>query len=155
MRRQVSAPAAGREDRAAAAAPEGARAEVTAVVLPVVEEELEVSRREVETGRVRLTKKVHERTEVVDEPSWEEEVSVERVPVGEVVDSPPPVRYEGDTMIVPVLEEELLVVKRLIVKEVLRITKRRRERREEPLEVRLRAEEVLVERVEPAGPEEK
>ena len=154
MRRQGSAPATGREDRAAAG-PEGAAAEVTAVVLPVVEEELDVSRREVETGRVRLTKKVHERTQVVDEPSWAEEVSVERVPVGEVVDSPPPVRYEGDTMIVPVLEEELLVVKRLVVKEVLRITKRRRERRDEPLEVKLRAEEVLVERVGPAGTEEK
>jgi len=153
MRSQGSVPARGREDRAAAG-PEGAEAEVTAVVLPVVEEELEVSRREVETGRVRVTKKVHERTQVVDEPSWAEEVTVERVPVGEVVDSPPPVRYEGDTMIVPVLEEELLVVKRLVVKEVLRITRRRRERRE-PFEVKLREEEALVERVEPAGPEEK
>lgn len=157
MHKQAPAPALDRDGEGVPRPVEGRVPAESSTVIPVVEEELEVSRREVETGRVRVTKKVHERQQVVDEPSWAEEVTVERVPVGEIIDAPPPVRYEGDTMIVPVLEEELLVVKRLVLKEVLRITRRRHERRE-PLEVTLRAEEATVERVAPeedAGVESK
>lgn len=121
------------------------------VVVPVIAEELVVERQTVETGRVRVSKRVNERVEVVDEPLVLEEVHVERVPVDRVVDGPVPVRYEGDTMIVPLFEEVLVVEKRLVLKEELHITKRRREERR-PQEVRLRSEEARVERLEPREP---
>ena len=121
------------------------------VVVPVIGEEIEVDRRWVETGRVRVSKRVNERVEVVDEPVLLEEVHVERVPVDRVVDGPVPVRYEGDTMIVPLFEEVLVVEKRLVLKEELRITKRRREERV-PQEVTLRSEEARVERLDPREP---
>jgi uncharacterized protein (TIGR02271 family) len=121
------------------------------VVVPVVEEEVSLDRRWVETGRVRVSKRVNERVEVVDEPLLLEEVHVERVPVDRVVDGPVPVRYEGDTMIVPLFEEVLVVEKRLVLKEELRITKRRREERS-PQEVTLRSEEARVERLGPREP---
>ena len=121
------------------------------VVVPVVAEEIEVDRRWVETGRVRVTKRVSERVEVVDEPTLLEEVHVERVPVDRVVDGPVPIRYEGDTMIVPLFEEVLVVEKRLVLKEELHITKRRREERS-PREVTLRSEQARVERLEPREP---
>jgi uncharacterized protein (TIGR02271 family) len=116
------------------------------IVLPVVAEELSVQKRQVQTGGVRVTKQVHEREEVVDEPGFEEEVSVERVPVERVLEAPATVRTEGDTLIVPVMEETLVIQKRLVLKEELRITKRRREVRA-PEHVTLRREEVNVERL--------
>lgn len=116
-------------------------------VVPVVEEELDVQKRTVETGRVRITKVAHEREEVVDEPLLREEVNIERVPVNRVVEGPVQVRREGNTLIVPLLEEVLVVEKRLMLKEELHITKRRFETRE-PRAVTLRTEEANIERVD-------
>jgi uncharacterized protein (TIGR02271 family) len=85
------------------------------LVLPVLEEVLDVQTRRVETGRVRLHKTVRAREVLVDEPLLREEVVIERVPVNRVVEGPIPVRYEGDTMILSLLEEVLVVETRLPV----------------------------------------
>lgn len=116
-------------------------------VVPVMEEELRVGKRVVETGRVRIHKTVHEHEEVVDEPLMREEYDVERVPIDEFVDGPVGPRHEGETLIVPVLEEVLVVEKRLVVREELRITRKRTEERR-PQRVKLLSEEVSVERTE-------
>jgi uncharacterized protein (TIGR02271 family) len=122
-------------------------------VIPIVEETIEVGKRRVETGGVRLGKTVSEREEVIDEPIFQEEVEVERRSVGRVLDEPVGVRHEGDTTIIPVLEEVLVVEKKLMLKEELHVTKRRSERRE-PQRVTLKREEVTVEDL-PAGDEPK
>jgi uncharacterized protein (TIGR02271 family) len=116
-------------------------------IIPVIEEELDVQTRVAETAKVRVTKGVHEHETVVDEPLFRDEVEVKRVLIDRVVDGPVPVRYEDDTMIVPITEEILVVEKRLILKEELHIHKRRIETRQ-PQQVTLRREEVRVERFE-------
>lgn len=129
----------------------GRPAEGGEVVVPVVEERAEVGKREVERERVRLTTSTAAREEVVDVPLARQEISVERVPVGRVVESAEGPRREGATLIVPVYEEELVVTKRLVLREEVRVTLVRRERTE-PQRVELRREEVRIERVEPPGP---
>ena len=119
--------------------------------VPIIEEHLRVGKRLRETGRVRLTKHVETRQEVVDEPLLHEEVEVERVPVERYVEAPVAPRSEGDTTIVPVYEEVLVVEKRLLLKEELHITKRRTERRHQQ-DVSLRSERVEVERLGPDTP---
>jgi uncharacterized protein (TIGR02271 family) len=116
-------------------------------IIPVIEEELDVQKRVVETGKIRGTKVVHEHETLVDEPLFRDEVEVERVRIDRVVDTPVPVRYEDDTMIVPIMEEVLVVEKRLVLKEELHIHKRRVETHQ-PQQVTLRREEVRVERLE-------
>jgi uncharacterized protein (TIGR02271 family) len=111
------------------------------LVLPVMEETLTVDTHPVETGRVRIRKVVHAREALVDLPLLREEVIIERVPVNRVVEGPIPVRYEGDTMIVSLLEEVLVVETRLLVTEELRITTRRTETHR-PERVTLRREDV-------------
>jgi len=120
------------------------------LVLPVIEEALEVHTSPVETGRVRVRKIVHEREEVVDPPLLHDEVVVERVPINRVVDGPISVRSEEDTLVIPLLEEVLVVEKRLLLKEEVRITKRRVETHM-PQRVTLRREEAVVERVNREG----
>jgi uncharacterized protein (TIGR02271 family) len=117
------------------------------LVLPVIQEALNMETRPVETGRVRLRKIVHEREELVDPPLWREEVVVERVPVNRVVEGPIPVRYEGDTMIISLLEEVLVVDTRLVLTEEVHITTRRTETHT-PERVTLRREDVTIERVD-------
>jgi len=115
--------------------------------IPIMEEQVVVARREVERGGVRVHKRVHEREEVVEQPAFNEEVEVERVAVNQFTDVIPEPREEGDTLIVPILEEVLVVEKRLLVKEEIRITKRRTEETQQ-VRVTLRQEEAIVERID-------
>jgi uncharacterized protein (TIGR02271 family) len=133
-------------------APREEPAETIYAVVPVLAEELEVQTRVVETGKVRLTKVVHEREAHVDEPLWREEVEVTRVPIQRVVDAPIPVREEHGTLIVPVLEEVLVVEKRLMLKEEIHIRTHRVETHQ-PQRITLRSEDVQVERVPHADEE--
>jgi uncharacterized protein (TIGR02271 family) len=120
-------------------------------VIPVLEEELDVRTRRVELeAGVRVEKSVERREECVDEPLTREEVDVERIAVDREVEGPVAVRYEGDTMIVPVLEEVLVVQKRLVLKEEIRITRRRTELHA-PQRVVLRREHAQVGRIEEPG----
>jgi uncharacterized protein (TIGR02271 family) len=116
-------------------------------VLPVIQETLAVDTRPVETGRIRIRKIVHEREELVDPPLLREEVIIERVPINRVVEGPLPVRYEGDTMIVSLLEEVLVVGTRLLLKEEVHITTRQTTTHQ-PVPVTLRREDVTIERVD-------
>src|SRR5919108_1775979 len=118
------------------------------LVVPVIQETLDVDTRTVETDRVRIRKVVHEREETIDPPLLHDEVVVDRVPVNRVVDGPIPVRSEGDTLIIPLFEEVLVVEKRLLLKEEVRITKHRVEIHT-PQRVTLRREEAVVERTNP------
>jgi uncharacterized protein (TIGR02271 family) len=124
------------------------------LVVPVLVEELEVQKRVVETGKVRITQVVHERDVVIDEPLFREEVEVERVPIHRVVDGPIPVRYEDETLIVSVVEETLVVEKRLVLKEEWHIRKRCAETHQ-PQRVTLRSEEAQIERLRPTEEKEK
>lgn len=123
------------------------------VAVPVSREEVEVTTRVVDTGRgVRVSKTVTEQPEEVRETLWHETVDVQRVPVDRVVAEAPPSRYEGDVLIVPVLEEILVVEKRYRIREELHITRVRRQH-EHRETVPLRVEDVRVEAFDetPAG----
>lgn len=118
--------------------------DANAVIVPVIEEEIEVGKRVVERGKVRIAKTVSEREVLVDQPLMHEHVEVNRVPVNRMVDQAPAIRYEGDTMIVPVLEEVVVVEVRLMLREEVHVV-RRREETHEPQRVVVRREDVSVE----------
>jgi len=121
-------------------------------VLPVIVEELDVQKRSRETGRVRITKRVH-REVLIDEPVLRDEVVIEHVPINRFVEGPVSMRSEGDTLIIPLLEEVLVVEKRLLLKEELHLTKRRVETHQSQ-RVTLRREEAVIERTETEPPED-
>ncbi len=127
-----------------------AQLDAAAVVIPVMAERIDVARRVTETGVVRVRKVVHEREEVVDRAVTRETVSVERVPIGRMVDAPMEPRQEGDTLVIPVLEELLVVERRLVLKEEVRIVRQRVTEPAAPQRVTLRREEIVVERDEHA-----
>lgn len=114
------------------------------ITIPVIAESLRLTRRLRETGRVRIHKQVHERQETVDLPLIQESTEVEHVAINREVDGPVPIRQEGDTTIIPVLEEVLVVEKRWILREELHVRVRRSEHHESQV-VTLRSEQVTVE----------
>jgi uncharacterized protein (TIGR02271 family) len=116
--------------------------------IPVVQEELEVRKQRIETGRVRIRKVVDEREALVDEPLRREEAVVRRVAVNREVEPGclPAVREEDGVLIIPVLEEVAVVERRLMLKEEIHVERRQRETRAQQ-RVALRSERAVVERI--------
>jgi uncharacterized protein (TIGR02271 family) len=125
-------------------APQDATAETE--VIPLTEETLRLDKRRVTTGKVRISTK----TEVVEElarASLEgETVEVTRVAIDRVVDRAPEIRTENDVTIIPIMEEVLIVEKRLVLKEELHIRKTNKQDIVE-VPVELRKQRAVVERI--------
>ncbi|TFW35364.1 YsnF/AvaK domain-containing protein [Massilia horti] len=122
--------------------------------VPVVEEQLSVGTRTVETGGgVRIHKTVSEHPAAFDQSVSRDEVVVRHVPVDRLVapGEAPVTRYEGETLVVPVLEEELVVERRVRIKEELHITRVRHPERRQGTVI-LRSEQVSVERLDEDTP---
>ena len=117
------------------------------LVMPVVAEQVKVQKNPVITGGVRVTKVVRESEEQIDEPLRQQHVDVERVTINRLVESPVEVRDEGDTMVIPVMEEVLVVEKRWMLKEEVRLHRRETESRHRQ-RIMLRSEEAIVERMD-------
>jgi stress response protein YsnF len=89
--------------------------------VPVHGEEISVSRRQVSGDTVQVNTITRAEERLVDEQLTHEQIEVERVPIGRPVDAAPPVREEGDTTIMSVVEEIVVVERRLILKEEVHI----------------------------------
>jgi uncharacterized protein (TIGR02271 family) len=114
--------------------------------LPLVEEAVAVERVRRVTGVVRAKTETHEDTVTVDEPLLAEQAIIERVPMDRWIDHPVAVREEGDTTIIPVVEEVVVVEKRLKLVEEVRVTKQKTTKNE-PQTLTLRRQEAVVERL--------
>jgi stress response protein YsnF len=129
-------------------APRSGTRTVAEEIIPLVEETATVDKRQVVTGRVR----VQTITDIVEELAradvQRESVEVTRVPIDKVVETAPEIRTEGDVTVVPVLEEVLVVEKRLVLKEELHI-RRRIETEAVEVPVTLRKQRAVIERLDP------
>lgn len=91
------------------------------VRIPLVEETVALEKHAVETGRVQVRTFVDEEQVRITDALTREVVDVERVAIGQEVASAPAVREEGEFLIVPVVEERLVIEKRLFLVEELRL----------------------------------
>src|SRR5438128_1208947 len=85
------------------------------------EEELVVRRELQETGTVLVKKVVDEEPARLEVEARSEEVEIEHVPVGQTVSERRDAWEEDGVLVVPVYEEQLVVTKRLVLREHLRI----------------------------------
>lgn len=95
------------------------------ILVPVREEVLVPTVQPIEIGQVRIHKRIEE---VLAEGTAEvrhDEVQVERIPINRAIDAVPAPRNEGETLVIPVIEEVLVTEKRLMLKEEIRVTRRR------------------------------
>jgi len=117
-------------------------------VIPLLEEHLRLGKRVREIGRVRVSVTTGTEARRIEETLRSKLVDVQRVPIGRTVAAAPPVREEGDTLVIPVLEEVLVVERRLVLREEVRLRLRVEERRHAE-EVTLRRQDAAVERLPP------
>jgi uncharacterized protein (TIGR02271 family) len=114
-------------------------------VIPLYEETVSVGKRPVERGRVRVDVRVAEREQTLQQTLERRDVEVERVAINRVVESAPETRREGDVLIIPVVEEEVVMVKRLVLREEIHVRERTTQRTEQ-FTVNVRSEKAEISR---------
>ena len=113
--------------------------------LNVLHEQVNIDKETVVSGKVVIRKNVHEENEMITVAVSHEEVKIKKVAINKYVDAAPEIRYEGETTIIPVIKEVLIVEKKFLLVEEVHVTKHVvTETREHTVPVR--KEEVSVER---------
>jgi len=115
-------------------------------VIALAEEEVRLDKRMVTTGKVRVRTIVDVETELAKATLDGETVEVRRVPIDRIVDRAPGIRVEDNVTIIPVLEEVLIVEKRLVLKEEVHIRKLATTKEVE-IPVELRKQHAVIERL--------
>jgi uncharacterized protein (TIGR02271 family) len=113
--------------------------------LNVLQEQVDIDKKLIESGKVYIHKKVHETDEEISVPVSHETVTINKVPVNKYVEVAPLVRNEGNTTIIPVIKEVLVIEKKLLLVEEVHVIKQIIEKTEEHT-IPLRKEEIEVER---------
>lgn len=113
--------------------------------IPLAEEQLTVDKRTVIRGHVRAHVSVEDHQEMITTELARDDVRVERYKVERPVDAMPLPVHDGDVLIVPVVEERLIVTRQLVVVEELHIS-RSTTRESVDIPVTLRKMRATVER---------
>jgi uncharacterized protein (TIGR02271 family) len=114
-------------------------------VLPIVEETVTLDKRDIVTERVRVHTRTSTQQELVSAALERTDVEVTRVRVEREIDAAPPIRTEGDVTIIPVVEEILVVEKRLMLREEIHVRQTATTQSVE-VPVTLRKQEAVIDR---------
>ena len=114
--------------------------------IPLLAEEVSVSKKRIVTGQVKISTVTQQYEQLVEELLEHDNVEIERTAVGKEVDQAPTVREDGDTLIIPIVEEVVVVQRRLVLKEEVRV---RRKRETQPYQQRVvvRKQEAVITRL--------
>jgi uncharacterized protein (TIGR02271 family) len=116
-------------------------------VIPVVHEKVSIKKRVIDKDRIRIVKHVKQEEQSIAVPLDHEEIDIQTKHINQYVDDiPEAVRYEGDTMILSILKE-VVVVRTLLEKEI-HITKKKVQTQDKHT-ITLRKEEVIIEHSTP------
>ena len=122
--------------------------DATEVVIPLLTEDFSVERRKIERS-VRIQVQTVSHDHLVDEALAQEKVEIERIAIGRPIDGHPPVREEGDTTVISVVEEVLFIERRLVLKEEIHLRRVKTTERHREM-VTLRDQEVVIDRTNPS-----
>ena len=114
-------------------------------VLRLHAERLDIERRTQTTGQVSVATVTRTHKHAIDEMLTREHVEIEHVEIGRMIDEIPGIREEGDTLIIPVVDEVAVVVRRLRLTKEIRVTRVRSVRHHQEV-VELRRQEAVVTR---------
>ncbi len=119
--------------------------EIERHTLPVAEEQVTIHKRKRVTETLQAHTVTREHEQPVEADLSVQTIQIERVPCDRFVDRPIPVRQEGDTTVISVVEEVATLEVRLKLVEEVRITRHTDTRRLEDT-VKVRRQDIIVER---------
>jgi uncharacterized protein (TIGR02271 family) len=113
------------------------------IVVPLHAEEISVAKQRAVTGRLQISLVTRQQENVVEELLAREHVEIERMPIDRLLEHAPAIREEGDTIIIPVVEEVLVMERRLLLKEEIRV-RRVRETESHQERVKIRKQDAVI-----------
>jgi len=119
-------------------------------VISVIAEHLRIEKRLVQGEGVRVRVVTYEEETPANVTLRTERIEVEHVPIGRMVETPPPVREEDGVTVIPVIEEVVVTETRLVLREELHV-RRIPGTREHQQTVLLRRQRAEVERLPATG----
>jgi stress response protein YsnF len=126
--------------------PSNSVSDTAETILPIHKEEVTISRRVVAGDVVRISTVTDQREQLVDEPVFQERVEIEHVEIGREIEAVPEITQNGEVTIIPVVEEVLVVQRRLVLKEELHVRRVRENSRHQET-VLLREQKAVVTRI--------
>ena len=120
------------------------------VVVPIYQEQASVSKRRIVTGKVKVSRVTHQSEKLLTETLAQQQVKIDRIPIGKLIDAVPKIRKEGDAIIIPIVEEIPVVEHRLVLIEEVRV-RRVRSKENHRQRVTLRCQKAVITR-DPAEP---
>lgn len=103
--------------------PEKPGSEGSEQVLSLAEETVEVSKQRVIDGHVRVTRQVTEHQQQIALMLRQQTADIQRIPKSERLTEMPAIREENGVLIIPIVEEEVEIVRHLVLKEEWHIRK--------------------------------
>ena len=116
--------------------------------IPIVEERARIEKTMVERGVVSITTSVKESEQLIADALRHQQVDIQHVSIDSEVDSIPRIRQDGDVIVIPIVEERAVIVKRLFLVEELHVRVNTVQETVQ-IPVTLQSTEVSVERKEP------
>jgi uncharacterized protein (TIGR02271 family) len=117
-------------------------------MVPVVEEQTVIQIRERQGQSVRIRKVDRGGEELLRIPVTTQRVDVQRIPINAPAEGPVAPWHDGETLVIPVMEQVPVVRLQWVVREEIRV-RRLMHREERQQSIRLRREEVSIERTGP------
>ncbi|MGV2880939.1 DUF2382 domain-containing protein [Pantoea vagans] len=103
--------------------PEKPGSEGSEQVLSLAEETVEISKQRVIDGHVRVTRQVTEHQQQIALMLRQQTADIQRIPKSERLTEMPAIREENGVLIIPIVEEEVEIVRHLVLKEEWHIRK--------------------------------
>ncbi|MDF2040428.1 MULTISPECIES: DUF2382 domain-containing protein [unclassified Pantoea] len=103
--------------------PEESGSEGNDQVIRLAEEVIEISRQRVTDGYVRVTRQVTEHQQKIALMLRHQTAEIDRIPKSERLTAMPEIREENGVLIIPIVEEEIEIVRHLVLKEEWHIRK--------------------------------
>ncbi|MDU3075976.1 MAG: DUF2382 domain-containing protein [Mixta calida] len=114
-------------------------------IIPLAEEQAEVTTTRVVDRRIRIHRSTTTAEKLLVTELWHEEVEIKHIAKNETIEEGyfPQVRQEGDVLIVPVIEEQVEIIRRHILKEEVHIHKLKKNEQFQQ-KVTLRSQEIEI-----------
>ena len=92
--------------------------------IQVLEESISIGKRIVKGDTVSVSTQTHAVEEIAEVTMRHTVVDIERIAINRIVEKAAEIRTEGDVTVIPVMEEQFVIVKQLLLKEEIHIRKR-------------------------------
>ncbi|AUY23981.1 MAG: DUF2382 domain-containing protein [Mixta calida] len=114
-------------------------------IIPLAEEQAEVTTTRVVDRRIRIHRSTTTAEKLLETELWHEEVEIKHIEKNETLEEGyfPQVRQEGDVLVVPVIEEQVEIIRRHILKEEVHIHKLKKNEQFQQ-KVTLRSQEIEI-----------